>query len=133
MRSEKEVRDKLKIKGMSALVIDETISYFADLDLINDRDFARKWISFRLLKPFGINRIKFELENKGISSDVIQSEVASISHEYSEMDVVTPLVLKRLEKYKGVEPKIIKQRIFSYLSTRGFSADTIMKVTKELC
>ena len=59
-RSEREVRDKLRQKGFSEPTADEAVGYFKGIDLINDRLFAQKWIAWRLNKPFGIHRIRFE-------------------------------------------------------------------------
>ena len=71
LRSEQEVEAKLKLRSFSASVIGDTIDYFRDIQLIDDRQFARKWIESRLNRLFGANRIRYELQKKGISKNIL--------------------------------------------------------------
>ena len=131
-RSEKEIADKLKIKGFDKATIDETIRYFKDLEIIDDRQFARGWISSRLNKPFGPKRIQHELDQKGIARHIIEEELHDAFDAYSEADVVLNLARKRTQKYKGIEPLKAKQRLFGYLSRRGFSTEAIYKAINQI-
>lgn len=131
-RSEKEIADKLKIQGFDEATIDETIRYFKSLKVIDDRQFARGWISSRLNKPFGSKRIHYELSQKGISLPIIKEELSKAFDAYSEADAVLNLARKRAQKYKNIEPAKAKQRLFGYLSRRGFCAETIYKAIDQL-
>jgi len=132
IRSEKEIRNKLKAKRLADNIIDETVSYFKELDLIDDRRFAKEWISSRLLKPFGIKRIRHELEAKGIECDTLEEELKKAFQDNREEDIVFQLAKNQAGKYKGIEPLKAKQRIFGYLSRRGFNTDAIYKAIKQL-
>jgi regulatory protein len=131
-RSEKELREKLKLKKFSKSIIDEIIDYLIEHDFVNDRLFAQQWVTYRLNKPFGLYRIKLELKNKGISEDILQNALNSATKEYDEEKTVKEIALRRIEKYKGLEPQKIKQRMYGYLTRRGFSGQSINKALKEL-
>ena len=131
-RSEQEVKVKLKQKGFDEHVIREAIRYFKDLELIHDRQFAQGWIASRLNKPFGSHRIRFELKQKGIDDDIIDEELTKALASYSEEEVVLSLARKRAGKYKNIDPAKTKQRIFSYLTMRGFNSEPIYKAIKKL-
>ncbi len=131
-RSEKELRDKLKEKKFSCQIIDETITYLKKYDLIDDNLFTKQWIHFRLNKPFGIHRIRFELKMKGIKESIIKKHLDEAMQEYQELEVVQELAQKRAKKYKGIEEQKIRQRVYGYLSRRGFSSNSISKALKEL-
>ena len=131
-RSEFEIRDKLKQKKIPAAVIDETCRYFRDLDLINDRQFAQSWIRYRLLRPFGLNRIRFELRAKGVEDDIIAEELEHIREDYDELGIVTEIARKRLKKFKSLDKNKAQKRIYDYLLRRGFKTDTIIKALRKL-
>lgn len=134
LRSEKEVRDKLSQKGFSEPTADEAVGYFKAIDLINDRQFARKWIASRLSrnKPFGIRRIGFELKEKGIEPELMKEELAQATADYSEADVAARLAKRQAEKYRGVPREKMKQRVYGYLMRRGFNSAAVFKALREI-
>jgi len=87
LRSEQEIYNKLKQKRFSHDHIKRTVQYFKEIGLINDRQFAQKWILSRLAKPFGKDRIRFELKEKGIDTAIIEEELGQALHDYPEFDV----------------------------------------------
>jgi len=131
-RSEKEIREKLKRKNFSAPIIEQTIQYFKDLELINDRQFAQKWISSRLGKPFGLNRIRFELKDKGIDADILQQELKEATRNYPETEIATALAKRQAAKYENIAKIKVKQRLYGYLARRGFSSTAINKALGSL-
>lgn len=131
-RSEKEIRDKLKQKGFTEPLIDQTIRYFTNLELINDRQFAKGWIASRLAKPYGSHRIRFELKNKGIDKEVLEEELIKATHQYPEEEIVLSLAQKRAKKYKDIDPIKVKQRLLNYLTHRGFNNEVIYKAINKL-
>lgn len=130
--SEEEVRKKLTAKNLPDSVIKQTIQYFKDLGLIDDRRFAQQWISSRLKKPFGINRIRLELKKKGIDSLIIQETLKEATKHYEESEVVTTLARYWASKYKNIAPEKIRQRVYGYLLRRGFNINTIIQVIKSI-
>jgi len=128
LRSEHEIREKLIKKNFSPDDITKTIGYFKELDLINDRQFAKKWISSRQSKPYGQNRIRFELKQKGIDDDVLEEELSLGFINFSEEDVVCQITRKQTLKFQNIEPVKRKKRIYDYLIRRGFKNQIIMKV-----
>lgn len=131
-RSEKEVRDKLHKKGFSEPTADEAVGYFKAIGLVDDRQFARKWIASRLDKPFGIHRIRFELKEKGITPDLIKEELAQAMSEYSEMDVVGRLAKHQALKHRNIPREKVKQRVYGYLLRRGFNPAIVMKAIQDI-
>lgn len=132
LRSEKEIEDKLTRKNFPAKVIEETIRYFKNLTLIDDRPFAQNWIASRLKKPFGVRRIRLELKTKGIDPAILDKELQKATQEYSEFDSAKQLAQKQVSKYHGVPKEKIQRRIYEYLLRRGFSTATVMNIIKEL-
>jgi len=132
LRSEHELREKLKIRDYPPAIIDQTVQFFREMDLINDRRFARAWISSRLKRPFGLRRIRIELKKKEISADIIEDECTEASSGYEELEIVEDLAKHRATKYINLDPLKTKQRLYGYLQRRGFNTNTIIKAIKNI-
>ena len=65
-RSECELRDKLFAKNLPTPIAEQAIRYFKELELIDDELFARQWTSSRMKKPFGLGRIRLELQKRAL-------------------------------------------------------------------
>ena len=85
MRTKKEISDYLYKKNFSNMEIDETISKLIDYNLIDDREYARFWISDRF-NFFNQGRFKLtgDLLKKGISKEIIAEELHSFFTEEKE-------------------------------------------------
>lgn len=134
LRSEKEIRDKLKLRGFSQEIIEKSIGYFKDLKLIDDREFALHWINSRVAKPLGFKVIEKELKNKGIEDDVIKNLINAKKKIINEDTIIKELMEKRINKLlKKREPADkIKNKLYSYLIRRGFSNNCIIDAINEL-
>ncbi len=132
MRSEQELRDKLSIKNLPTPIAEQTICYFKELELIDDVEFARQWTSSRMKKPFGLGRIRLELQKKGIDAGIIDKVLVEAGHQYDELAIVTPLAKHRASKYKNVSPEKIRHRVYGYLLRRGFSTGSVIKALKSI-
>jgi regulatory protein len=131
-RSEKEIRQRLKRKKFDDEIVRQTLLFLKDKDFINDDYFAGAWIESRLKKPFGLKRIRQELELKVISEEIIDRRINEIKQDYPEEEIVTEIAKGKIGKLKGIEPQKAKRRVFSYLLRRGFSPDKIMDVINQL-
>jgi regulatory protein len=132
LRSEYEIETKLETKKFPASVIKETIRYFKDLGLIDDTQFARMWVSSRLKRPFGTNRVRLELKQKGVDAQTTDTALREATAEYDESGIVAELARARASKYKNIDLQTKKQRVYGYLKRRGFSMSAIMKAIKTL-
>ncbi|MFH1269623.1 MAG: regulatory protein RecX [Candidatus Omnitrophota bacterium] len=131
MRSEKEIRERLKKKIFNSETIESTVSFLKDRGFIDDNYFARAWIGSRIKKPLGIRRLKRELSIKGVDKAVIDTQINEIKQDYSEEDVVRGIVKSRLNRLKEIDPQKAKKRVYAYLMRRGFSPETIIDVLNE--
>jgi len=134
LRTEFEIRDKLKFKNFSAALIDELIAYFKEKGHINDRKFANFWIEGRLNKPLGFKAIERELESKGLSIELVQELISLKKKEVDEVSLARELTQRQFNKLKErKEPaEKIKPKLYGYLTRRGFSHETISEIITEL-
>ncbi len=128
-RSEKEVFDKLKMKGFSIDNAEEIIGQLKNDGILDDEKFAKLWAEERALsKNIGRNRIKSELKQKGIDNTIIDEIIENIFSVYEE-SLLAEKFLKR--KYKQGFLREDSKKIINALLRRGFSYKTAEKVLKN--
>jgi regulatory protein len=132
LRSEKELAGRLKQKGFSKELCQQTVNFLKDKQFIDDRVFAKGWVSSRLKRPFGLKKIKQELVQKGLGKEIIEETFAQAKEDYDEGNIVRQLAEQRFSRLKGVEPLKAKARVYAYLMRRGFSSDLIVAVINKL-
>jgi len=122
LRSKWEMETYLKRKGHSPGIIEDTIKYLIDKKLVDDNEFANRWIENRLLlKPTSINILKLELKQKHINSEIINSALKD--HEIDELPIINQLIEKKRQQSKYQD----NIKLMQFLARRGFSYDLIKR------
>lgn len=139
-RSEKEVRDKLKIKNyelrtkgkeqVSNLAIEQLINKLKAKGMIDDLEFAKAWMESRG-KKYGVNRIKMELYKKGIDREIIEEVIGGQSIENSAL-VARKLIDKKLERWKNLPPMELKKKAFDFLLRCGFDYEQVKSIVENI-
>ena len=132
LRSENELKVRLKQKGFSEELSQDTVNFLKGKEFIDDRVFARGWVASRLRRPFGLRKIRQELLQKGLDQEIIENSLSQVKENYDENQIVSQLAQQRFSKLKGIEPLKAKARVYAYLIRRGFSPEVIGEVVKEL-
>ena len=132
MRSENEIRLRMKQKKIPQDLIDKTLIFLKDKQFVDDNVFSRAWIDSRIKRPLGLRRIEQELKLKGVEKEVIRAQVARVKEDYAEEDVVKGVVQSRLKRLKGKDAQEIKRKMYAYLIRRGFSPEVAYDAVVEL-
>ncbi|NLD46306.1 MAG: regulatory protein RecX [Clostridiaceae bacterium] len=128
--SERELFEKLQLKGYDEEIINEVILDLKSIGYINDMIYARKFVYERLkLKPKSKKMLKMELKNKGIADEISDEVINNL--EYDESVAIERLVKKRFGKYNLEDPRIIR-KIYSFLLHRGFDYENIKAILKSI-
>lgn len=134
-RSEKEIRDRLKIKNGERIdsIIDSVIHKLKEQNFLNDEEFAKWWIEQRTtFRPKGLRVIKMELKQKGISNEVIDFVISNSKFPISnESERARKLIEKKMEQLKDLPRQEVYRKVGSFLARRGFDIDTINSVIDE--
>jgi len=129
IRTEKEVRDKLKSEGYDNECIARVIDELKAIGYINNQLYAQKYVYDRSkLKPMSKRMLKLELLAKGIPEETADEVLADWKAE--DADVARSLVKRKFGKYDMKDEKIIR-KAFMFLAHRGFNRDTIKEVLRE--
>ena len=131
MRSSQEVRVKLKDKGYNEASINVVIQRLVEQRYIDDEVYAsalaRQRIRSNKKGPLWVRR---ELSQKGIDQTSVEQAMTQFNKS-DEYDQALELASKRWRSIKGELPDRIR-KIMSLLQRRGYTSDTIRKVTQQL-
>lgn len=129
-----ELRTKLLKKKFQKEDITKIINDFLSKGYLSDKDFAERFIEEGLKKKKGLMKIKAELFSKGVSREIIDSIIQKYEGDSLLLPNAKSLAQRKLEslRHKNLEPIQKKQKLFSYLSGKGYSSDIIRQVVDEL-
>ena len=100
--------------------------------MINDAEFARKWIEARRRsKNLGNRAIKQELFQKGVDREIIEEAISHQRLAIREDEIAEQALKKRINSWGNLEPLEFKKKAFGYLARKGFEFDVINKVVEK--
>ena len=131
-KTEKEVRDKLILKGYEENSINKSIEFLKEYNFVNDSNYTKAFISDKL-KSQGSQKIKYTLIQKGISKDSIDEELSNLNKE-NEKNVALNIAKKKLNIIKNKENDNYKisGKLYRYLISKGYGYDVTNEVVKEI-
>ncbi len=126
-RSEREMRDALGSAGFDFATIDRTMARLRQLRLVDDAEFARRWIAERADRR-GRVALLAELEAKGVPSDVAAEALEPIEEEAR----ATELAARHLARLGGLPLARQAARIQGMLLRRGFEEEVAEAATRAV-
>lgn len=131
-KSEKEMEDKLLLKGYDERTIERTLDFLKEYNFLNDENYARSYVKDKI-KVEGKRKIKFTLIRKGIDDNLIEDELSKVLSEDLK-EVALNLALKKYNTLKKRENDKYKlsQKLYRFLMSKGYDFDLISEVVKEV-
>jgi regulatory protein len=128
-RSEKEMRMRLKRRGIAPALVEETVERLRRLHYLDDKAFARFWTESRdSISPRSRGLIRRELLFKGIDAETATSTVEDLDDEEAAYRAAS----KRLHAFEGLSYDVFRRRLGGFLTRRGFGYNVVRR-TLERC
>lgn len=125
-RSEWELRTYLKHKEYEESVIDQILNRLTINKLVDDEDFARRWVdNRRLLKPVSKRRLQQELRAKRVADEIIQATLSE--DETDEQSVLKELITRKRQQSRYQDDT----KLMQYLIRQGFSYSDVKELLKQ--
>lgn len=109
-------------------IVDDVLTRLEEQYLIDDNDYARKYVQMRLNQGKGTTIIRHELRRNGIENTIIDELLDDVDE-----DEITKSVQKSFDRFlrsygyrSAKDNNTRKQKAFQYLVSKGFSIDTIV-------
>jgi regulatory protein len=133
LRTEKQVRLKLRDSGFGELIIVQVIDFLKDFNYLSDEVFAENFIKAKInRKYYGYLRLKRELSEKGIHEHIINSYLPKFYTKDIALDTARKSAERKLRSISFREEKKKKTQVKDHLFRQGFSLDLIQVILKEL-
>ncbi|MGE5627143.1 MAG: recombination regulator RecX [Solirubrobacterales bacterium] len=131
-KSEKEMIDKLKLKGYDEAVIIKTMDFMKEYGFIDDEKLSKSYISQKSTS-MGRNKMKAFLYNKGISDDIIRNCMSGVDGEMEEYTALN-IAVKRYNVLikRDTDKNILYKKLGDYLLRKGYSYDICKSVLKNV-
>lgn len=124
-----EVEKILKENDFSSDSIEKTIDFLNDYGILNDELYVKSYVSDKHnIARWTKNKIRYSLKAKKINEDLINTYLDQISDE-DEYENAYNFAVKKARNNFSIENK---QKVYRYLSGKGFDFDIINKVVGEL-
>lgn len=123
-----QLRSKLKQGFYPDTVIEEALAYVASFHYTDDLRYARDYITYHAEKKSS-KRIEQDLQNKGLSRDVIEqawAEWQELGGQQDEQSMIKELLCKKHYDPEQADYKE-QQRIYAFLMRKGFSGEQIRR------
>lgn len=128
LRSIKEVKDYLNKKFDKKEFVELALSKLKNLGYLDDNKFAKAFIKDKFnFTSMGDYKIKMELEQLGISYDIIENNISIIDDKSLEEKMKKQIdkMLRTNKKYTG---QMLKNKIYTHLVSTGFSKDKVLTI-----
>lgn len=126
-----ELATKLRERDYSPEAIDASVARMRELHLIDDRQFAERWVESRQLhRPRSARMLRQELRQKGVDRDIIETSIEDAGLD--EFSDALALAAKKAASLRDLEPAVRERRLTGFLARRGYGYDIIRKVLKAL-
>lgn len=120
--SKQELIEKLNLYAIHADEVQQLVDELADSYYQNDQRVAEAVLSSQIRKGKGLQRIKQTLQQKGLSTDLIE-------HDLQQVDWLQQAYQLKIKKFGHEIAQDAKQKAkqIRFLQYRGFSMDVILK------
>ena len=129
-KSAHTLRQILEKREIDAEIAEAVIQRFIEVSLINDHAYAETIVnSRRNFKGLSKSAIKRELNQKGVSAEIVEQVTESVTSE-DEYAMACELALKRVLRMVHLEKEVRQRRLNGYLARKGYSSSTVLAAVK---
>lgn len=134
-RARTELRRLLVRKGEPAELVDAALERLTAAGFLDDAQFARQ---FTRAKGVGggmsRRRLGQELGRRGVDREMTAAAIDEVFEEegVDEEALVEQAAQKKLRTLMKLDPETRRRRLYAYLARRGYDADDIARVVREL-
>ena len=136
-RTGQQVKKYLKDKGYEEDIISEVVEQLKEYRYIDDMEFALLYFRYGFEKGRGVSRIRRELSEKGVSSEIIDIAYEELEEIPDQLEmameigrnVITGIDLENMD---FDAKRKLQAKLGRRLMSRGFSSDVVYKVIGKL-
>jgi len=130
-RTRAQLERALLRKGIPEPIAAEVLDRFQEVDLVDDEQFARAWVTSRHAGR-GLSRraLASELRRRGVADDLVRDAVEGIDEE-QELRAARTLVRRRLPGTAGDDGARRIRRLARMLARKGYDSGVALRAVRE--
>jgi regulatory protein len=130
-RTRTELASALRQRGIAAEVAAEVLDRYGEVGIIDDRAFARAWVTSRHYgRGLARKALAGELRRKGVDSEAVGEALAELGQD-TEAATARELVDRKLRTDRGGPPEAQFRRLVGMLARKGYPAGLAVRVVKD--
>jgi regulatory protein len=129
-----QLRTKLA-RHFDHCLIDKVETRLVELGYLDDRSFAREYASQRFKRsPRSALAVATELAGRGVDRETAQQAVSFVmeQEQLDEESLALAAAGKKRAALAGEEPKKAREKLYRFLSARGFTGEIVFRVASKL-
>lgn len=127
-----ELERALQAKHVPEEAINTVLGRMVDLNLVDDKGFARDWVESRQGRRFlSKHALRQELTGKGVDREDVDSALEAVGAD-DELAAAQALADKKAPALARLEPQVRYRRLAGMLARRGFSSGVVSRVLSEM-
>jgi len=128
-RTRSDLERRLHDKGFESATVTEVLDRLTAVGLVDDVEYARAFLAGRRARrTAGQRRVEQELRARGVSAEDIATASVRLDEDQGAVDEVAAarkVVAQAERRYRGLEPRVRRQRLYALLVRRGFDGGVI--------
>jgi regulatory protein len=130
-RTRQELASALRQRGIPAEVADEVLERYGEVGMVDDRAFARAWVTSRHHgKGLASRALAGELRRKGVEAEAIGAALDEIGGDV-QARTARELVDRKLRGDRGGAPDAALRRLVGMLARKGYPPGLAFRVVRE--
>ncbi len=128
-RSEREMGQRLRLRGLPADVVENEVERLRGAGLLDDEAFAQSWVEDRQVSsPRGQRLLRHELLGRGVRAELADNAVLSVDDRTAALAVARG----RAGRLEGLDFKEFRQKLAGFLERRGFGYDEVAQAVRTV-
>lgn len=129
-KSTAQLRKILEQREISSEIAEKVLERFTEVGLIDDAAYAETIVnSRRNYKGLAKSAIKRELNEKGVSQELVEDAVSGITAE-DDFESAKQLATKRFSQMAHLDREVRTRRLAGYLQRKGYASSAVFAAIK---
>jgi regulatory protein len=129
-KSTSQLRKILEQREISPEIAEKVIERFTEVGLIDDAAYAETIVnSRRNYKGLAKSAIKRELNEKGVSHELVEEAISGITAE-DDFESAKQLATRRFAQMAHLEKEVRTRRLAGYLQRKGYASSAVFAAIK---
>jgi regulatory protein len=120
-RTRAQLATAMRRRGVPDDVVESVLDRFEDVALVDDREFARQWVTTRHTgRGLARRALSYELRQRGVADDLVRGAVDELTPD-DELAAARELVRRRAPSMHADDPARRTRRLAGMLARKGYS------------